>query len=131
MQKGFLTAPPSIHTATLPEPGGRPTVHGRISRLADLVDTVAWATTCLEEVDYSDRNAETSEKPLFSMREEETPEVNPDPRARQKEYLDSKRRVVAERLCYARPTRSSWPLKQGGWPEPCCPWLPRPRPARL
>ena len=68
--------------------------------------------TCLE-VDYSDRNAETSEKPLFSMRKEDSSEVNLDPRAKQKEYLNSKRRVVAERLSYARPTRSSWPLKQG------------------
>ena len=27
--------------------------------------------------------------------------------------MDSKRRLVAKELCYAKPTRSSWPLKQG------------------
>ena len=26
--------------------------------------------------------------------------------------MDSKRRLVAKKLCYAKPTRSSWPLKQ-------------------
>ena len=41
-----------------------------------------------------------------------TSEVNPHPQARQNEYFDSKKRVVAVRLCYTRPTRSSWPLKQ-------------------
>ena len=35
------------------------------------------------------------------------------PRSRLREYVDSKRRLVAKRLCYAKPTRSSWPLKQG------------------
>ena len=28
--------------------------------------------------------------------------------------MDSKRKLVAKELCYAKPTRSSWPLKQGG-----------------
>ena len=64
----------------------------------------------MEEVDYT---AGTSEKPQFSMRKEETPKASHDPWAKQKEYLDSKRRVVAERLNYVTPTRSSWPLKQG------------------
>ena len=27
--------------------------------------------------------------------------------------MDSKRRLVAKKLCYAKRTRSSWPLKQG------------------
>ena len=27
--------------------------------------------------------------------------------------MDSKKRLVAKKLCYAKPTRSSWPLKQG------------------
>ena len=36
-----------------------------------------------------------------------------DPRSKLREYVDSKRRAVAKRLCYARPTRCSWPLKQG------------------
>ena len=37
-----------------------------------------------------------------------------DPRSRLREYVDSKRGLVAKELCYAKPTRSSWPLKQGG-----------------
>ena len=36
-----------------------------------------------------------------------------DPRSRLREYVDSKRRLVAKKLCYAKPTRSSWPLKPG------------------
>ena len=28
--------------------------------------------------------------------------------------MDSKRKLVAKKLCYAKPTRSSWRLKQGG-----------------
>ena len=64
-------------------------------------------------MDYFDRNSETSEKPLLSMRKERKSEVNLDPRARQKKYLDSKRRIVSDGLCYARPTRSSWLLYQG------------------
>ena len=35
-----------------------------------------------------------------------------DPRCRLREYVDSKRKVVANKLCYAKPTRSSWPLRQ-------------------
>ena len=31
----------------------------------------------------------------------------------QKEYLYCKRRIVAERLCYAGRTCRSWPLRQG------------------
>ena len=27
--------------------------------------------------------------------------------------MDTKRRLVAKKLCYAKATRSSWPLKQG------------------
>ena len=27
-------------------------------------------------------------------------------------YIDSKRRLLAKTLCYAKPTRRSWPLKQ-------------------
>ena len=34
-------------------------------------------------------------------------------RSRLRDYVDSKRRLVAKKLCYAKPTRSSWPLKQG------------------
>ena len=35
-----------------------------------------------------------------------------DPRSRLREWVDSKRRLVAKELCYAKPTRSSGPLKQ-------------------
>ena len=36
-----------------------------------------------------------------------------DPLSRLREYEDSKRRSVGEKLCYAKPTRRTWPLKQG------------------
>ena len=52
-------------------------------------------------------------KPLLSMRGEEPLDEELDPRSRLREYVDSKRRLVAKKLCYARPTRRSWPLKQG------------------
>ena len=47
------------------------------------------------------------------MRGEEPLDEGLDPRSRLREYVDSKRRLVAKKLCYARPTRRSWPLKQG------------------
>ena len=52
------------------------------------------------------------QKPLLSMRGEEPRDKELDPRSRLREYVDSKRRLVAKKLCYARPTRRSWPLKQ-------------------
>ena len=52
-------------------------------------------------------------KPLLSMRGEEPLDEELDPRYKQREYVDSKRRLVEKKLCYARPTRRSWPLKQG------------------
>ena len=52
-------------------------------------------------------------KPLLSMRGEEPLDGELDPRCRLKEYVDSRMTLVAKRLCYARPTRRSWPLKQG------------------
>ena len=67
--------------------------------------------TCVEEVENAEYT--TPQKPLFSMREEEPLDEGLDPRSGLREYVDSKRRAVAKRLCYARPTRSSWPLKQG------------------
>ena len=36
-----------------------------------------------------------------------------DPRSWLREYVDSKRKLVAKKLCYAKPTRSAWLLKQG------------------
>ena len=67
--------------------------------------------TCVEEVD----NAEyaTPQKPLPSMRGEEPRDEEFDRGSRLREYMDSKRRLVAKILCYAKPTHRSWPLKQG------------------
>ena len=36
-----------------------------------------------------------------------------DLRCRLRQYMDSKRRLLAKRQCYARPTHRLWPLKQG------------------
>ena len=66
---------------------------------------------CVEEVENTAYAAPL--KPLLSKRGEEPLDKEFDPRSRLREYLDSKRRLVAKRLCYARPTRRSWPLKQG------------------
>ena len=67
--------------------------------------------TCVEEV----KNAEyvAPLKPLLSMRVIVPVDEELDPRSRLREYVDSKRRLVANKPCYAKPTRSSWPLKQG------------------
>ena len=67
--------------------------------------------TCVEEVE----NAEYVPplKPLLSMRVEDAVDEELDPRSRLREYVDSKRKLVVKKLCYAKPTRSSWPLKQG------------------
>ena len=51
-------------------------------------------------------------KPLLSMRGEEPLDDELDPRSRLREYVDSKKRLMARKLCYTRPTRRSWPLKQ-------------------
>ena len=67
--------------------------------------------TCVEEVENAECAAPL--KPLLSMRGEEPLDDELDPRSRLREYVDSKRRLVAKKLCYARPTRRSWPLKQG------------------
>ena len=52
-------------------------------------------------------------KSLLSMRGEEPLDEEFDPGSRLREYVDSKRSLVAKKLCYAKPTCSSWPLKQG------------------
>ena len=70
-----------------------------------------FAQTCVEEVETA--NSAAPQKPLLSMRGEELLDAEVDPRSRLREYVESKRRSVAKRLCYARPTRRSWPLKQG------------------
>ena len=67
--------------------------------------------TCVEEVENAEYAA--PEKPLLSMRREEPLDQELDPRSRLREYMDSKKRLVAKTLCYARPTRRSWQLKQG------------------
>ena len=68
---------------------------------------VFFLQTCVEEVENAEYAAPL--KPLLSIRGEEPP----DPRSRLREYVDSKRRLVAKKLCYARPTHRSWSLKQG------------------
>ena len=67
--------------------------------------------TCVEEVENAEYAAPL--KPLLSMTGEEPLDEELDLQSRLREYLDSKRRLVAKKLCYARPTRRSWPLKQG------------------
>ena len=67
--------------------------------------------TCVEEVENAENAA--PQKPLLSMRKEEPLDEQLDPKSRLTEYVNSKRRLVAKKLCYARPTRRSWPLKPG------------------
>ena len=67
--------------------------------------------TCVEEVENAEYIAPL--KPLLSMRVEDPVDEELDPRSRLREYVDSKKKLVAKKLCYAKPTRSSWPLKQG------------------
>ena len=67
--------------------------------------------TCVEEVENAEYAAPP--KPLFSMRGQEPLDEELDPRSRLREYVYSNRRLVAKKLPYARPTRRSWPLKQG------------------
>ena len=67
--------------------------------------------TCVEEVENAEYVAPL--KPLLSMRGEEPLDEDFHPRSRLREYVDSKRRLVAKNVHYAKPTHSSWPLKQG------------------
>ena len=67
--------------------------------------------TYVEEVENAEYVAPL--KPLLSMRVEDPVDEELEPRSRLREYVDSKRKLVAKKLCYAKPTRSSWPLKQG------------------
>ena len=71
----------------------------------------SFVQTCVEEVEDAEYVAQL--KPLLSMRVEDPVDKELEPRSRLREYVDSKRRLVAKKLCYAKPTRSSWPLKQG------------------
>ena len=61
--------------------------------------------TCVEEVENAEYVAPL--KPLLSTRVEDPLDDELDPRSRLREYVDSKRRLVAKKLCYAKPTRSS------------------------
>ena len=67
--------------------------------------------TCVEEMEIAEYVAPL--KPLLSMRVEDPVDEELDPRSRLTEYVDSKRRLVAKELCYAKPARSSRPLRQG------------------
>ena len=67
--------------------------------------------TCVEEVDTAEYAA--PQKPPRSWRGEEPLDEELDPQSRLREYMDSKMRLVAKKLCYVRPTCRSWPLKQG------------------
>ena len=67
--------------------------------------------TCVEEVKNAQYVAPL--KPLLSMRVEDPVDEEQDPRSRLREYVDSKRKLLAKKLCYAKRTHSSWPLKQG------------------
>ena len=66
---------------------------------------------CVDEVENAEYAAPP--KPLLSMKGEEPLEKKLDPRSRLREYMDSKRRLVAKKLCYTRPTCRSWSLKRG------------------
>ena len=66
---------------------------------------------CVEEMENAEYAAPL--KPVLSMRGEEPLDKELDPPSRLREYVDAKRRLVAERLCYAGPKRCSSPLKQG------------------
>ena len=72
--------------------------------------------TCVEEVENAEYVAPL--KPLLSMRVEDPLDEELDPRSRLRKYVDSKRRLVEKELCYSKPTRSSWPLKQGCTGDP-------------
>ena len=67
--------------------------------------------TCVEEVENAEYAA--PQKPLLSMRGEKPLDEELDPRSRLREYVDFKKRLVAKKVCYAMPTRRSWPMKQG------------------
>ena len=60
--------------------------------------------TCVEEVENAEYVAPL--KLLLSMKVEDPVDEELDPRSRLREDMDSKRRLVAKKLCYAKPTRS-------------------------
>ena len=62
----------------------------------------------MQNADYA-----APQKSLLSMRGEDLFDEELDPLSRLREYVDSDRRGVVKELWYAKPTRHSWPLKQG------------------
>ena len=72
--------------------------------------------TAVEEVENAEYVAPL--KPLLSMRVEDPVDEELDPRSRLREYVDSKRKLVAKKLCYAKPTRSSWPTEARTYGRP-------------
>ena len=90
---GLSELPTSIHTDDETE-------HG-----------IFFVQTCVEEVENAKYTAPL--KPLLSMRGEQPLDEELDPRSSVREYVTSKGILVAKEVCYARPTRRSWPLKQG------------------
>ena len=67
--------------------------------------------TCVEEGENAEYVAPL--KPLLSMRVEDPLDEELDHRSNLREYLDFKRRFLAKKPCYAKPTCCSWPLNQG------------------
>ena len=67
--------------------------------------------TCVQEVENA--GYATPQNPLLSRRGGEALDEELDPRSRLREYVDSKRRLMATKLCYAKPTCRSWPWEQG------------------
>ena len=61
--------------------------------------------TCVKEVENAKYVAPL--KPLLSMRVKDPVDEELDPRSRLREYVDSKKKLVAKKLCYAKPTCSS------------------------
>ena len=63
--------------------------------------------TCVEEVENAEYVAPL--KPLLSMRVEDPVDEELDPRSWLREYVDSIRRLVAKKLCYAKSKKKSLP----------------------
>ena len=95
---------------------GRPELPSSIHSDDETEHDAFFVQTCVEEVENAEYVAPL--KPLLSMRLEDPVDEELDPQSRLREYVDSKRKLVTKKLCYAKPTRSSWPLKQGRMGDP-------------
>ena len=85
--------------------------------LAHLWLGLSWIYCISANKSFSSRET-SSRKPYTSSKQQERQKHSVETtinfsRSRLREYVDSKRKLVAKKLCYAKPTRSSWPLKQG------------------